>query len=60
MDLEGLRRGVMPCTTKTTLLQVAVRALIKELIATYEARRRDRRAPKKCLPCQEREAQVTL
>lgn len=49
----------MPCTTKATLVQVAVCTLIKEIIATYEARRRERRAQKKCLPCQEREAQVT-
>jgi hypothetical protein len=47
----------MPCTTNT-LVEIAVRTLIKELIATYEARRRERRAPKKCQPCQGREAQV--
>lgn len=46
----------MPCTTKTTLVQVAVRTLIKEIVASYEARRRERRAPKRCQPCQEREA----
>lgn len=49
----------MPCTTKTTLVQVAVRTLIKEIFATYEARRRERRAPEKCVACQERDAQVS-
>ena len=48
----------MPCTRKTTLVEVAVRTLIKELVATYEARRRERRAPKKRQPCEAREQEV--
>jgi hypothetical protein len=48
----------MPCTTRPNLVEVAVRTLIKEIIATYEARRRERRLPDKCPPCQEREAGV--
>ncbi len=48
----------MPCTTNTTLAQVAVRTLIKEIISTYEARRRERRAPRKCQPCEAREPGV--
>jgi len=48
----------MPCTSETTLVQVAVRSLIKELVATFEARRRERRRIKKCQPCQTREQAV--
>ena len=48
----------MPCTTKTTLVQVAVRTLIKEIVSSYEARRRERLAAKKCEPCQLREQEV--
>jgi hypothetical protein len=45
----------MSCTTKTTLVQVAVKALLKELIAAYADRRRERRAQAKCEPCERRQ-----
>lgn len=38
----------MPCNTKGTVLEVAVRTLIKEIIATYEARRGTRRRACQC------------
>ncbi len=41
----------MPCCTKPTLVEVAIRTLIKELVATYEARRNKRRVAKPCEPC---------
>jgi hypothetical protein len=42
----------MPCCTKATVIEVAVRTLIKELVATYEARRNKRRAERQCPPCE--------
>jgi hypothetical protein len=49
----------MSCCTKSTVIEVAVRTLIKELVATYEARRNKRRSAKQCQPCEtpEQEAQ---
>ena len=52
------RGGDMPCITKTNLIEVAIRTLIRELVATYEARRRERRATKKCQPCGARAQEV--
>ena len=48
----------MPCTKKTFLAQVAVCTLIKEIIAAYETRRRERRALKKCQSCEARDQEV--
>lgn len=40
---------------ETTLVQVAVKTLLKELIAAYEARHREQRTPAKIKPCEQRE-----
>ena len=48
----------MSCCTKATLIDVAVRTLIKELVATYEARRNKRRSTKRCQPCETQELEA--
>lgn len=40
-----------PCHPRATLIQAAVTTLIKELFATFEARRRARRARCTCDAC---------
>jgi len=48
----------MSCTTRATIVEVAVRTLIKEIVATYEARRGKRRALKPCTPCAQRDQEA--
>ena len=51
--------GEMSCNTKGTLVEVAVRTLIKEIVATYETRRGVRRRPCQCEASKARPAEVT-
>jgi hypothetical protein len=49
----------MACSSKGTVLEVAVRTLIKEIIATFEARRRARRRQSQCDTCRARTQEAT-
>jgi hypothetical protein len=48
----------MCCSTKLTVVEAAIRTLIKEVLATYEARRGKQRQAKACQPCPDIEQEV--
>lgn len=50
----------MSCNTKKTIVEVAVRTLLKEIVAAYEARRGKRKnATSACNACKAQPAEVT-
>lgn len=49
----------MSCNTKKTVIEVAVRTLIKEILAAYEARRGARRRSCPRTACKAQSAEVT-
>jgi hypothetical protein len=49
----------MSCKTRATVVEVAVRTLLKEIVAAYEARRAKRHKPCVCNAYKAKPAEVT-